>query len=324
MAPQWRIRDLQELCARRVVACISQGDSYLAEQLQYLPPAALEGLWAFAAETDRLTDALVAAALNRESLLDAVELGRVPLGVTERGLRRGLARAAARDAEHPRRLAGQPSGPVRWLVQALYSRSKDGATPLQARAARCPHRRRPGWASYPTHWTRTGQQDAAEERPAPKPSSALLGRARAAAHSEEACLPHVTDGAIKSMLRSAATDQGGLEVLSIAGAEAARRFADALRDHTALKDLRFRDAPARVRRGGGARRGLRVDFGGGRRVADGRRPALRASVVRLRSVAAVRGRRLRPVRRRCVRYAPREFRPRGVSRRYARRICLSR
>ena len=88
--PQWRIRDLQELCARRVVACISQGDSYLAEQLQYLPPAALEGLWAFAAETDRLTDALVAAALNRESLLDAVELGRVPLGVTERGLRRGL------------------------------------------------------------------------------------------------------------------------------------------------------------------------------------------------------------------------------------------
>ena len=55
------------------------------------PPAALEGLWAFAAETDRLTDALVAAALNRESLLDAVELGRVALGVTERGLRRGRA-----------------------------------------------------------------------------------------------------------------------------------------------------------------------------------------------------------------------------------------
>jgi hypothetical protein len=83
--PQWRIRDLQELCARRVVACISQGDTFLQEQLQYLPPAALEGLWAFAAETDRLTDALVAAALNRESLLDAVELGRVPLGVTKEG-----------------------------------------------------------------------------------------------------------------------------------------------------------------------------------------------------------------------------------------------
>ena len=127
--PQWRIRDLQELCARRVVACISQGDSYLAEQLQYLPPAALEGLWAFAAETDRLTDALVAAALNRESLLDAVELGRVPLGVTERGLRRGL-RALPPATQSIR--VGWPAhfGPCDWLVQALYSRSKDGATPL--------------------------------------------------------------------------------------------------------------------------------------------------------------------------------------------------
>ena len=94
-----------------------------------MSPAALEGLWAFAAETDRLTDALVAAALNRESLLDAVELGRVPLGVTERGLRRGL-RALPPATQSIR--VGWPAhfGPCDWLVQALYSRSKDGATPL--------------------------------------------------------------------------------------------------------------------------------------------------------------------------------------------------
>ena len=135
-------------------------------------------------------------------------------------------------------------GPCDWLVQALYSRSKDGATPLLKLELRAAGLGGGQGGVVPTHWTRTGQQDAAEERPAPKPSSALLGRARAAAHSEEACLLHVTDGAIKSMLRSAATDQGGLEVLSIAGArEAEGRFADALRDHTALKDLRFRDAP---------------------------------------------------------------------------------
>ena len=53
--------------------------------------------------------------------------------------------------------------------------------------------------------------------------------ARAAAHSEEACLLHVTDGAIKSMLRSAATDQGGLEVLSIAGARGKPRAASPTR-----------------------------------------------------------------------------------------------
>ena len=65
----------------------------------------------------------------------------------------------------------------------------------------------------PTHWTRTGQQEMNEERPAPKPSSALLGRARAAAHSEEACLLHVTDGAIKSMLRSAAKNHRDVAVV---------------------------------------------------------------------------------------------------------------
>ena len=71
----------------------------------------------------------MAAALNRESLLDAVELGRVPLGVTERGLRRGL-RALPPATQSIR--VGWPAhfGPCDWLVQALYSRSKDGATPL--------------------------------------------------------------------------------------------------------------------------------------------------------------------------------------------------
>ena len=161
--------------------------------------------------------------------------------------RRALARLGALPPATQSIRVGWPAhfGPCDWLVQALYSRSKDGATPLLKLELRAAGLGGGQGGVVPTHWTRTGQQDAAEERPAPKPSSALLGRARAAAHSEEACLLHVTDGAIKSMLRSAATDQGGLEVLSIAGArEAEGRFADALRDHTALKDLRFRDAPA--------------------------------------------------------------------------------
>lgn len=241
--PQWRIRDLQELCARRVVACLSQGDATLGEQLQYLPPAALEGLWAFAAETDRLTDALVRAALNRESLLDAVELGRVPLGVTERGLRRGL-RALPPTCESIR--VGWPAhfGPPDWLVQALYARSREGTTPLVKLELRAAGLGGGQGGVVPTHWTRTGSEPTAE-RPDVRPSSALLGRARAAAHSEEARLLGVADGAIKSMLRSSQCAQGGLEVLSIAGArEAEGRFADALRTCAPrLRDLRFRDAP---------------------------------------------------------------------------------
>ena len=193
-------------------------------------------------------------------------------------------------------------GPCDWLVQALYSRSKDGATPLLKLELRAAGLGGGQGGVVPTHWTRTGQQDAAEERPAPKPSSALLGRARAAAHSEEACLLHVTDGAIKSMLRSAATDQGGLEVLSIAGARAAEgRFADALRDHTALKDLRFRDAPLVSDDAAAPTASRASPVGPSPRLKDGQspRPGASRSRSKLRAAAAYQR---APPRRHCTRH----------------------
>ncbi|KAK7233080.1 hypothetical protein SO694_000392129 [Aureococcus anophagefferens] len=86
----WRIRDLQEMCARRVVACISQdaeGSSLLAQQLCFAPASVLEGLWAYAAESDRLSDALARAALAPGS-----EVGLVAFKVS--GATRGRGRFA--------------------------------------------------------------------------------------------------------------------------------------------------------------------------------------------------------------------------------------
>mmetsp|Transcript_16020 Transcript_16020/g.52172 ORF Transcript_16020/g.52172 Transcript_16020/m.52172 type:complete len:111 (-) Transcript_16020:26-358(-) len=91
----WRIRSLEDLCARRIIACLAasseakdEASLILASQLAQAPTFVLEGLWARAASSDRLCDATLAALCG--SQLEALELGRVPLGVTERGLWRGV------------------------------------------------------------------------------------------------------------------------------------------------------------------------------------------------------------------------------------------
>ena len=127
----WRIRDLQEMCARRVVACISQdaeGSSLLAQQLCFAPASVLEGLWAYAAESDRLSDALARAALAPGSEVCSLELGSVPLGVTERGVTEGV---RALPALCGRVVVGWPSHfgatLARWLTRALHERERGGA-----------------------------------------------------------------------------------------------------------------------------------------------------------------------------------------------------
>ena len=137
----WRIRDLQEMCARRVVACISQdaeGSSLLAQQLCFAPASVLEGLWAYAAESDRLSDALARAALAPGSEVCSLELGSVPLGVTERGVTEGV---RALPALCGRVVVGWPSHfgatLARWLTRALHERERGGAavTAIEVRAA---------------------------------------------------------------------------------------------------------------------------------------------------------------------------------------------
>ena len=134
MPTQWRIRDLRELCLRRVVACLSQDEAsntLLSQQLAYLPASVLEEVWAFAAESDRLSDALVRSSLTAGSELSALELGRVPLGVTERGLTKhtsGLPPACA--AVRVGWPAHFGASAAEWLTRALHARAKGGGVGL--------------------------------------------------------------------------------------------------------------------------------------------------------------------------------------------------
>ncbi|KAH8067756.1 hypothetical protein JL721_7312 [Aureococcus anophagefferens] len=269
---QWRIRDLQEMCARRVVACISQdaeGSSLLAQQLCFAPASVLEGLWAYAAESDRLSDALARAALAPGSEVCSLELGSVPLGITAR--RHGGVRALP--ALCGRVVVGWPSHfgatLARWLTRALQrgaARGGDGDRGQRrgsaaARAASCRRRGAASSAGRPRGTTTTSTAAAAASATTSRASSALrgpprsraarrrqmsalLGRARAAAHGEAASLAGVGDGELKSVLR--AVDGVGLVAFKVSGArEAEGRFADALATCApALTELRFRDAPA--------------------------------------------------------------------------------
>ena len=274
----WRIRDLQEMCARRVVACISQdaeGSSLLAQQLCFAPASVLEGLWAYAAESDRLSDALARAALAPGSEVCSLELGSVPLGVTERGVTEGV---RALPALCGRVVVGWPSHfgatLARWLTRALHERERGGAavTAIEVRAAGLGGGQ---GGVVPATWSRlfggpsarddddvdgggggfgddvaprsapSARSDAGRSRTAHRRQmSALLGRARAAAHGEAASLAGVGDGELKSVLR--AVDGVGLVAFKVSGArEAEGRFADALATCApALRELRFRDAPA--------------------------------------------------------------------------------
>ncbi|KAH8064587.1 hypothetical protein JL722_1464 [Aureococcus anophagefferens] len=275
---QWRIRDLQEMCARRVVACISQdaeGSSLLAQQLCFAPASVLEGLWAYAAESDRLSDALARAALAPGSEVCSLELGSVPLGITERGVTEGV---RALPALCGRVVVGWPSHfgatLARWLTRALHERERGGAavTAIEVRAAGLGGGQ---GGVVPATWSRlfggpsarddddvdrggggfgddvaprsapSARSDAGRSRTARRRQmSALLGRARAAAHGEAASLAGVGDGELKSVLR--AVDGVGLVAFKVSGArEAEGRFADALATCApALTELRFRDAPA--------------------------------------------------------------------------------
>uniref|UniRef100_A0A7S3NNK7 Uncharacterized protein n=1 Tax=Aureoumbra lagunensis TaxID=44058 RepID=A0A7S3NNK7_9STRA len=279
----WRIRTLEELCLRSLMRGLLQEDRWaILQQLNGAPTYALEGLWARAAESDRLCDAVLEGLCGDGSEIESLELGRIPLGVTEHGLQRGLKSLPERCSSV--RL-GWPShfgvSATEWLARALVARSqKRGSsskpTPLERIEIRAAGLGGLQGGVVPSTWSRvfgnslqvcsemsgeessfdkddhaptTATATASSSVIAVAPSgkndqlrSRLLGRAKAAAFADWASLRNVNDGQIKSLLRAAG---GSLQAFCIAGASQAEGlFADALRDGTQnLHELRFRDAP---------------------------------------------------------------------------------
>lgn len=265
-----RVRSLEELCARIIVATMNLGSDNelflrVCQQLAFAPTFAVEGLWARAAESDRLCDGTLRAMCGLGSTLESLQLGRIPLGVTQRGLQK-FSRVLG---ERCRAVCvGWPAhfkGPVtQWLTRALIERDRARCVAVRRLELRAAGLGGTQGGVVPASWARvfaerrassSGLQDTGERSPttvqqrAPAARSmtkrgGLLGRARASAQAEWASLDGVTDGELKSLLRTIASDE--LEAFCVAGArEAEGRFADALAESAPrLRELRFRDAPS--------------------------------------------------------------------------------
>ncbi|KAJ1448652.1 hypothetical protein M885DRAFT_573998 [Pelagophyceae sp. CCMP2097] len=256
---RWRIRSLSELAARKIVAVLAgdPGDAAwaaVAAQLLRPPATVLEALWSHAAETDRLSDGMLEALCGGgASQLEALELGRIPLGVTERGLvRAAKVLPAFLDAVRvgwPAHFGGRS---VAWLTAALHERAAAGGRGLRRIDVRAAG---PGGAqggAVPRGWARggfgcgacgrdgDGDGDGMDDADGPR----AAGRPRAP--GDAAALAGVNDGDVKCLLRAVKSEHAGLEAFCVAGAaQAEGRFADTLAECApCLRELRFRDAPA--------------------------------------------------------------------------------
>ncbi|KAJ8605548.1 hypothetical protein CTAYLR_000114 [Chrysophaeum taylorii] len=232
------MRSLEETCARRIVCALGDGESLV--QVESAPGFVVEGLWARCAESDRLCDAAVSGLCGGE--LESLELGRVPLGVTERGLTRGVSQLPAKCR---RVRVGWPSHftgrATEWLVRAAHARGERAA--LQRVEVRAAGLGGTQGGVVPFAWAGAFHQHPDATEDGSRQKSGLLGRCRKAAQADWASLEGVTDGEMKSLLRAVGSE--ALEALCIAGArEAEGRFADALAACAPeLVELRFRDAP---------------------------------------------------------------------------------
>lgn len=265
-----RVRSLEDLCARSIVATLNLScDNVLflrvCQQLAFAPTFAIEGLWARAADSDRLCDGTLRAMCDIGSTLEALQLGRIPLGVTQRGLQK-FSRVLG---ERCRTICvGWPAhfkGPVtKWLTRAVIERNRPRCVAVRRLELRAAGLGGTQGGIVPSSWARvfaekraslSGLQDTGERSPTTMQQrvpvarsmtkrGGLLGRARASAQAEWASLDGVTDGELKSLLRAIASDE--LEAFCVAGArEAEGRFADALAESAPrLRELRFRDSPS--------------------------------------------------------------------------------
>ncbi|KAH8087721.1 hypothetical protein JL720_7041 [Aureococcus anophagefferens] len=232
---QWRIRDLQEMCARRVVACISQdaeGSSLLAQQLCFAPASVLEGLWAYAAESDRLSDALARARSRR-----ARRSARSSSGPCRRRHRAGVTEGVrALPALCGRVVVGWPSHfgatLARWLTRALHERERGAG----GDGDRGPRGLGGGQGGVvPATWSRLFGGPSARDDDDVDRGGGGFG---------DDVAPRSAPAVRRGRSRTAPAADVGLVAFKVSG-EAEGRFADALATCApTLRELRFRDAPA--------------------------------------------------------------------------------
>ena len=305
--PQWRIRDLQELCARRVVACISQ--SQLSQQSSSnIPPAGVRGaLGVGKRPIEHHGRTLLAAHQPRE------------LGQRCAQASWGASRRDATVSEVKKRPAAKP--PATQSIQRRLARALRARRLARAGALKPPEGRRDasvetGAARQPEAAAKGRRRpdalDARTSRTRPrsaglKPRRRAFGAGAAAAHARrrEEGARHGRCHQVHAAERG--TDQGGLEVLSIAGASGKWASRKATH-HTALKERHRRTRSGVRRRGGGVCRGLRVYA----EAADGHgRASPKAARSRCRHRFVASG--ARSTAATCSTttkgYAPREFRP---------------